>query len=263
VVLVDCGLRWPTTTVGDRYVFQFGAPGGATQHEFREGGPRVAEFLRRHGSDRDRWLPPATDRDSPEAEWGFAQPMAGDLAAVAGERGLTVERLRLEQPEDASPLIAELFRDWYAQHGLPADRLLVSSFLLMDPLLTMRTALVPYWALFGTLPSQDRLAGYLSHAAPYDDIWLTVFPHGAESIGLASIGDWQAVLASARHRGQLLAVEPHRYPRHFRALSGFHRELSRLPRMPSPSLGWDAARHYLTSHAADHNVAFGEDRVHR
>jgi len=100
VVVVDCALRWPTTTVGDRHVFQFGAPGGATEGEFREGGPRVAEFLHRQGSDCDRWLPPAADGDSPEAEWGFAQPLATDVAAAAAvERGLTVERLRLEQPK--------------------------------------------------------------------------------------------------------------------------------------------------------------------
>jgi hypothetical protein len=261
VVLVDCGLRWPTVTVGDRHVFQFGALGGAAEREFREGGPRVAEFLRRQGSGRDRWRPPAPDGDSPEAEWGFAGPLAADVAAAAAEQGLTVERLRLGQPEDASPLIAELLRDWHAGHGRPDGRLLVSSFLLMDPVLTMRTGHVPYWALFGVQPSRDRLASYLSHAAPYDQIRLTVFPHGEESIGLASIGEWQDVLARARQGGQLLAVEPRRYPRHFRALSGFHRELSRLPRRALPPLGWDAARHYLVTHAAEHNVTFGEDRV--
>jgi hypothetical protein len=258
VVLVDCTLRWPTTTLGDRHVFQFGALGGVPAGEFREGSPRVARFLRQHGSGRDRWLPPAADGDSPEAEWGLAQPLADDVLAAAAERKLSVERLRFEQPEDASPLVAELFRDWYAEHGRPAGRLVVSSFLLMDPLLSIRTGSVPYWALFGTRPSAERLAGYLSSTAGYDDIRLTVFPHGTESIGLAGIGEWQALLGRARRHGQLLAVEPSRYPRHFRALSGFHRQLSRLPRAAAvPPLRWDAARKYLTAQAAAHDVAFG------
>jgi hypothetical protein len=258
VVLVDCALRWPTTTVGERHVFQFGAPGGATEQEFSGGGPRVAEFLHRQGSERDRWFPPAADGDSPEAEWGLAQPLADDVLAAAAERKFSVERLRFEQPEDASPLVAELFRDWYAEHGRPAGRLVVSSFLLMDPLLSIRTGSVPYWALFGTRPSAERLAGYLSSTAGYDDIRLTVFPHGTESIGLAGIGEWQALLGRARRHGQLLAVEPSRYPRHFRALSGFHRELSRLPRAAAvPPLRWDAARKYLAAQAAAHNVTFG------
>lgn len=119
-------------------------------------------------------------------------------------------------------MIAELFRDWYGEHGLPTDRLLVNSFLIMDPTLAMRTGLVPYWALFGTRPWLDRLAGYLSHTA-YDDIRLTVFPHGEDSIGLPGISEWQAILGCARQHSELLAIEPRHYPRHFRALSGLPR----------------------------------------
>jgi len=259
IVLVDCELSWPVTTVGERHYFQFGAAGGVTAGEFAHGGPRVAEFLGRQGAGRDRWYPPPTDRDAPEAEWGLARPLGDDVAAAAAELGLSLDRLRLTQPEDASPLIAGLFRDWYAGHGLPVNRLLVSSFVVMDPVLTMRTGQVPYWALFGVRPSLDRLAAYLSHVAQYDEIRLTVFPHGVESIGLPSVSEWQAVTERARQFGELVAVDPARYPRHFRAIPGFHRELSRLPRMPSPPpLGWDQARRYLTAHAAAHQVTFGQ-----
>lgn len=52
-----------------------------------------------------------------------------------------------------------------------------------------------------------------------------------------------------------------RYPRHFRALTGFHYELSRLPRAPAaPALTWDAARRFLTSNAMSHNATYGEER---
>jgi hypothetical protein len=261
VVLVDCGLRWPTTTVGERHLFQFGAAGGVTTQEFMEGGPRVAEFLHRQGSGRDRWRPPPADGDSPEAEWGFAAPLAHDIGEVAAQLGLAVDRLRLQQPEDASPLVAELLRDWYARHGLPASRLLVSSFAVMDPVLAMRTAQVPYWALFGTWPSLNRLIGYLSGTAPYDDIRMTIFPHGTESIGLPGIADWKAVLARARGRSELVAIDPARYPRHFRAIAGFHHELSRLPRTQAPQLDWEHARQYLVARAADYKATFGEDQM--
>jgi hypothetical protein len=217
-----------------------GAPGGVTGREFREGSPRVAQFLRQQGSARDRWRPPAADGTSPEAEWGFAEPLAEDVAALAADRAARLERLQFEEPEDLSPLIAELFRDRYAEAGLPDGRLLVSSFLLMDPMLAMRTGSVPYWALFGAQPSLERLAGYLSRAARYDDIRLTIFPHGVESIGLPGIGEWQAMLGYARQGGQLLAIEPGRYPRHFRALTGFHRELDHGP-ATSPTGDGDTA----------------------
>ncbi len=259
VVLVDCTQDWPVTTVSDRYVFQFGALGGATEQEFRRGGPRVAEFLHQQAAGRDRWQPPAADGRGPEAEWGFAEPLAADVRAAAAQQGAAVTRLRFGQPEDMSPLVAGLFRDWYARQGLPTGQLLVSSFLLLDPLLAMRTGLVPYWALFGTRPSLDRLTGYLSGAA-YDDIYLTVFPHGEESIGLPGVGEWQATARSALRHGRLVAVDPDRYPRHFRAISGFHRELSRLPRVPQPPpLGWGAASRYLSDHAAAAGATFAEE----
>lgn len=261
VVVVDCTRKWPVTTVGDRHVFQFGVLGGATEREFQHGSSRVVEFLRRQGARRDRWLPPIADQESPEAEWGFAEPLAAGIDAVATELGLKVERLRFGEPEDASPLIAELFRHWYTDQGLPSSRLIVSSFLLMDPMLTIRTRSVPYWALFGTQPSLDRLTGYLSGASAYDDIRLTVFPHGARSIGLPSAEQWRAATGYARRHGEFVAVHPDRYPRHFRALTGFHHELSRLPRAPAaPMLTWDAARRYLAAHATSHNATFGADR---
>ncbi|HZR48094.1 MAG TPA: hypothetical protein VFB06_01105 [Streptosporangiaceae bacterium] len=260
VVVVDCTRTWPVTTVGDRHVFQFGALGGATEREFQHGSSRVVEFLRRQGARRDRWQPPVADQQSPEAEWGFAEPLATDIDALAGELGLTVERLRFGEPEDTSPLIAELFRHWYADQGLPSSRLLVSSFLLMDPMLTIRTRSVPYWALFGTQPSLDRLTGYLSGTSAYDDIRLTVFPHGAHSIGLPTAEQWRAATGYASRHGELVAVDPDRYPRHFRALTGFHHELRGLPRAPAaPPLTWDAARRYLASHATSHNATFGAE----
>jgi hypothetical protein len=72
------------------------------------------------------------------------------------------------------------------------------------------------------------------------------------------------VLRNARQHGQLIAIEPGHYPRHFRALTGFHRELSRLPRVSAlPPLGWETARQYLATHAAAQNVTFHEDYVAR
>src|SRR5207245_1384697 len=64
--LVECGLKWPTTGLGDRHVFQFGALGGAEPQEYHEGGERVAEYLARYRSHRRRWEPPAPDAQRPE-----------------------------------------------------------------------------------------------------------------------------------------------------------------------------------------------------
>jgi hypothetical protein len=75
VVTVECGLQWPTTRIGERYLFQHGALGGATPGEFRHGSP---PYRRLPGPVRlpyRRWEAPEPDGESPEAEWGIpAQP---------------------------------------------------------------------------------------------------------------------------------------------------------------------------------------------
>lgn len=256
IVLVDCTLTWPATTVGERQFFQFGAPGGISATEFREGSTRVAEFLRRQGSPLDRWSPPPADRQGLEAEWGFARSLGDVAAEFAAARDLTVKSVRFEQPEDPSPLIADLFRDWYRRIGFASNHLLVSSFLLMDPVRTMRIEAVPYWSLFAGQPSLDRLAGYLARVACYEDIRLTIFPHGTVSAGLPDISAWRSLLSRAQRGGEFVAVDPARYPRHFGSLTGFHRQLATLPAAPqAPRLNWDDALAYLARYASAYNVA--------
>jgi hypothetical protein len=126
VITVECGLRWPTTRVGERHPFQHGALGGATAEEFRHGGPRVAEFLARYDSPYRRWDGPEPDGLSPEAEWGFQEGLLDSLGDVAARTGATLRRLRFDEPEDLSPVVADLYRDWYRCRGIAPDRLVAS-----------------------------------------------------------------------------------------------------------------------------------------
>jgi hypothetical protein len=62
LILSECTLQWPTVGMGERYVFQHGALGGATPEEFHEGSERVAEYLQRYGSHRRSWPSPGERR---------------------------------------------------------------------------------------------------------------------------------------------------------------------------------------------------------
>src|SRR5438034_868266 len=84
--IVECGLKWPTTKLGERHIFQFGALGGATSDEYHHGGPRVEEYLRRYHSPRTRWDAPAPDDDRPEAEWGFEPTLRDGIDRFARQR---------------------------------------------------------------------------------------------------------------------------------------------------------------------------------
>ena len=133
IILVECRHSWPTTRLGPRHVFQVGGSGGATPEEYLQGGPRVAEWLARMGAKVRRWDAPAPDGESPEAEWGFEDAMRHDLERVAAEHGCRMVRVVFHEPQDASPLVAELYRWWYRLLGFESTRLLVGSFILMDP----------------------------------------------------------------------------------------------------------------------------------
>lgn len=108
IFLLEWTLAWPTTKVAERHEFQHGALGGATVRETRQGSERVADYLGRYGSHRQRWDPLPSDAESPEAEWGFQPALREDVERFAAEQGNRVRRIVFEQPEDLSPLVADL-----------------------------------------------------------------------------------------------------------------------------------------------------------
>jgi hypothetical protein len=235
IFLVECRLRWPTTRVAERHVFQHGAPGGATPEEYLRGGERVEEYLKRYGSHRRRWDPPEPDGESPEAEWGFEPALEEDVERFARERGYRVRRIVFEEPEELSLLVADLYRWWYKQRGLCANRLLVESFVVMEPYWALRTGSVPFWSKFAMELPLAFLERYLDGADPYDHINLMLFSHGVDSVGLVPIERWRSLIGRARKRGAFVGVDEQRFPRDFATFIRYYTEVKKIPaRYPLP-----------------------------
>jgi hypothetical protein len=225
VLVVDCAEHWPTTRAGERQLFQHGAVGGATAEEYAEGGPRVRDFLAEQGSSVRAWDGPEADSESPEAEWGFDHALLDDL-----RRGdWTVELLTFPRADALSGPVADMYRAWYDERGVPANRLLVGCFALIDVHLPIARGLVPYWTLFGTDPARRTLDGYLRTVTPYDEIHLGLFSHGTCSIGLATIDEWDTVLRHARQRATYRGVDRSTYPQDFASNARFHDRVAELP----------------------------------
>jgi hypothetical protein len=235
--LVECGLSWPTTQVAERYIFQLGALGGATPEEFLRGSERVAAYLERYGSHRRRWDPPPPDGERPEAEWGFEPALREDVLRLAQRRGYRIRRIVFEEPEDPSPLVADLYRWWYGERGLPANRLLVESFIVMEPHWALRTGSAPFWMVFNMEPSLARVHRYLDAVEPFDEIYLMLFAHGVDSVGLASIEQWRSVLQRAGRRGSFVGVDEARFPRDFGVYARYSPELKKKLRARYPLPG--------------------------
>lgn len=259
LLLVECRRTWPTTEVSDRHIFQHGAVGGAEPQEYVHGSARVATYLRRYGAHRLHWDAPEPDADRPEAEWGFEPALRDDVARFADRHGYRVRRILYDDPQDLSPLVADLYRWWYAQRGIPAHRLLVESFILLEPWWALRTASVPYWTTFAVRPAAEALCRYLDAAAPYEFIDLVLFSHGVDSIGLVPISDWHSLLDRARTAGRFAGVDADRYPRDLAVFARYQRAIRQIPaRYPlPPPLGLTGLDAFLSGSADRYAVTVG------
>ncbi|HTH97934.1 MAG TPA: hypothetical protein VL574_10990 [Stellaceae bacterium] len=228
ILIADCTQHWPVTRLGERHVFQFGANGGVSIEEYFSGGSRVAGFFAARGDTRRQWHPPKPDDFSPEAEWGFAPEIRQDLAALT-QRGFGMAALEFDDPAVPSPVIADLYHEWLRQRGSKVRRLLVDSFVLLDPYRTLGLEAVPFWMVFNMTPSLEAVSAYLDHSPAFDDIHMTLFAHGADAIGLPPIEAWRKILERAVGAGTLLGVNERTYPAHFSTYARYHAALAAIP----------------------------------
>lgn len=251
-----CTRQWPVTRTSDRSFFQFGAPGGATEKEYLQGGPRVAEYLARAGVDRARWEPPAITDHVPEAEWGLDGYLISPLKKLAEAQRWRLMEIRYDHPEALSFVVAEIYRDWYLAAGILPARLTVDSFLLMDPWCSMQQHAIPFWLMFPSVPSADALQRFLEKQPPFNHIDMMLYSHGTDSIGLADVDRWKQLLAFAREEGALVGVDETRFPHDFATFSRFDSALrERAPLLPAPPpLSIDKAIAGIQRYGARHGV---------
>lgn len=224
IVLVEDGSSWPVSRVAERHVFQTGARGGLQPEEYVHGSPELSRFQRAQGSPRSAPVAPPVDEWAAEAEWGFAPELRADVASFAAGHTRPLYRLRLDEPEALSPVVAELER-----RRRNTDRLLVESFIMLDPVQAGRTGAAPFWTVFAVEHSAAALARYLDAADPYQDIDVLLFNHGVRSAGMADTDRWSTLARRAGRRGRLLAIDRDRFPADFASLARFVPVLRREP----------------------------------
>ncbi len=261
IFLLECRVQWPSTRFNDRYIFQFGAPGGVEPEEYFHGGPRVEEYLSRVGFYRNRWEPPEPNGMHPEAEWGFDDELKEDVRRFAGAHGYRVRRIVFDRPEFLSPVVADLYRWWLRRRNIPGNRLLAQSFVLLEPYWTMRIGAAPFWMPFSTEKFDTQLEQYIRNSEPFDEIGITLFPHGMESIGLVSIERWRQILRLARKRGVFVGVDEEKFPRDLPGLVRYNTDISRQfsTRYPLPGyLTLNLLEEFLQQQRSDYGVRWEE-----
>ncbi|SHE93192.1 hypothetical protein [Streptoalloteichus hindustanus] len=235
ILVLDCRLRWPSTALGERRFFQFGALGGIPAAEYLAGSERVGRFLAEQGAPVRRWDPPEPDGETAEAEWGFDPALWDDVELLARRYGFRARRIVVDHPEALSPFVADLYRDWYRRRGLAADRLLVESYNQTEPLWTFRLGAVPLWLHFPVTSAYQRAQEYLDSRGVPAEMLVSLFANGLRSLGQVPLDQWRELAARATRHGELIGVAEHAYPADLGSTARYARSLARYgPRHPVP-----------------------------
>ncbi|WP_238164681.1 hypothetical protein [Kribbella pittospori] len=216
IIVARDASTWPVTRVMDHHVFQFGAQGGMSPDQYQA-------------------LPGAleTNDEVAEAEWGFDDELLEHIRSYADKHEHPVVELRYRHPQDPAAAVADTYAAWLRRHDIEPNRLLVSSFIVLDPWQTIDTASVPYWTYFPTSQGAHALSDYLD-GHTFDEIDIMLFSHGTRSRGLAEADCWQQLANRARRRGRLLGVERSAFPADFSTFARYTPALRRLPRGRRP-----------------------------
>jgi hypothetical protein len=161
-----------------------------------------------------------------------------------------------------SPLVADLYRWWNERRGLASTRLLVDSFILMEPYWCLRTGSIPFWMVFNTEGSFAALQSYLSTRV-FKEIYATLFSHGVDSIGLPSAADWRELVEHASIRSKFIGVDASAFPRDFSVYARYHDDLLRtIPDRHAlpPPLTLRQLDEFLQTHAYRYPVEWMQDR---
>lgn len=238
ILVIESTRTWRSRAIGDRAYFQFGCLGGVSEEEYHNSGARIADYLAREGSPRRRWTPPEPDARRPEAEWGFDPALRPHLESVAARFGYRLRRLVIDEPQDLSPFVADLYRWWYRRRGMPAQRLIVESYVQWDPLWALRLGAVPFWSRFNMEPSYLELTRYLTGTEPYDYIHVNLFSQGLWSPGVVPVRHWRRLAgSSARIHGDVIGVDEAAYPLDLGSAMRFQPAFASLPprhQLPPP-----------------------------
>ena len=213
IIVIDCQQEWPTVKLGDRHYFQFGGMGAISPEEYYQGSERIRDFLQNQKSEAEYWEAPEPTGKSPEAEWGFEPALLEDLEDFCRTKSFTLSKISFEYPQEPSPFIADLYRWWYPMVKLPSERLLVESFTVHAPLLTIRKGSIPYWLFFNVDPAADILEEYLKASPPFEEIYMMILSHGKDSLGHTSVERWRSLMDYAKSRHDFVGVDEEKYPK--------------------------------------------------
>lgn len=172
---------------------------------------------------------PRPGDEAPEAEWGADPGLSAAVEAWCTAHGHPLVRVTFHGPQAPAHAVASVIRARYRERGEDADRLLVPQFVLGDPWRTLTTASVPYWTFFSVQPALQVLDDHLARTDRYRTVDLLLFQHGADSDGIATPDDWEAVVRRHGAEARFPGLDRRRFPHDIAVNARYDRALRALP----------------------------------
>ena len=236
IIVFDCNYEWPVHKMGQRHYFQFGGVGGLTPGEYYNGSPKITNFLYKKRSEKKNWEAPLPDEKKPEAEWGFESEILRDLEQWDNIKGIEKIKITFNHPQSVSDSVSEVYKKWYRDEEITPSRLLIDSFNVISPYLTIQKGCIPFWLVFNTTDSFTGLKNYMKEHR-YNEVYMMMLSPGKDCIGTINIEQWDSILKEALVKGKFIGTSSKEYPYDLGVYSRYSRELEKaLPDITFPGL---------------------------
>ncbi len=202
LIIIQCQMRRSSRSIQERHLLQ-------------------TRGLNDAESDRDMQSGPAQDPQSaplaaqapvqnallPDAEWGFEPELLVDLQNYCRRNNIHLRRVVFAEPDQLSPLIADLYRWWGRRRAIKEQRLLVESYLMVEPHWTIRSGVIPYWMGFNSENSARHLEGYLRRNGRFEEALMMLSTQETEAPEQVPFEHWRALLKSGAGEVQFIGMD--------------------------------------------------------
>lgn len=251
IIVIDCSFQWPVKQISNRHFFQFGGAGGLNPREYYEGSPKAREFLGKVATGIEKWDAPIPEADKPEAEWGFEKKLLQDIKNFTDYKKIEGLKIDFNHPQSLSSIVARVYRKWYEELDIPSNRLLVETFNVISPHLSLQKTCIPYWLFFNVESATNDLENFISHSRDFEEIYMMILSHGKKSVGYTPASRYKTIMEKATKHHAFVGTDPEKYPVDLAFYSRYDKRLEELipgnssfPGKMEVEYGFSLLKHY-------------------
>jgi len=218
LLLLTCSSKWSQYEIGARHRLQIGGYGGFTDQEFIRGTPWLDDWLHEEGGvQRSGWRLSRHWTYQPEAQWGSISGFATSVRDHAGDEGLPIHTLSFSSIDEVSRTAFYAWQWLFYLLGIQPGAILVESGPQMNPVIGLRSPVIPLWLPATCSRSHLLLQGILPDFPPRIPVLFQAWPTGNLTPDVIPAKIWNTTL-SGRH-GRWLGGDPLRFPGDFSTIT--------------------------------------------